>query len=299
MTASPEISIIVPTFNHGHLIGRCINSIIGQTFQNWECIIINNFSEDNTVEVIKRFTENRLKLTNFRNKGVIAASRNEGIRIAKGKYLAFLDSDDWWYSEKLDIVKRCLHSADIVFHDLDIYAPEGKRGLRKFRGRYLSRPVFADLMKRGNALPNSSVAVRKSIVDKVGGFNENPRFISIEDFDLWLKISRVTNRFVYIPRALGAYWMGDQNTNELSEKKIVQIREVHEKYRDFLLEDDRKQSKLHMLYSIARIKQRTGDWREARRLFRMSMGARDFRDRLKSLFFFVVISLFRPLSIRI
>ena len=299
MITSPDISIIVPTYNHGHLIGRCIRSIIRQTFKNWECIIINNYSEDHTVSVIKGFADERLKLIDFRNNGVIAASRNEGIRLAKGNYLAFLDSDDWWYSEKLDIAKKYLHSADIVFHDLDIYTPKGKRGTRKFRGRRLKSPVFGELMKGGNALPNSSVIVRRSMVDKVGGFDEARRMISIEDFDLWLKISQITDRFAYIPRPLGAYWVGPQNTNELSEKKIVQIREVHDKYQYFLSADDRKQSELHMLYSIARIKQRTGDWREARRLFRMTLGSKNLRDRLKSIFFIALIRSFRSLSSRV
>ena len=299
MTTSPEISIIVPTYNHGHLIRRCIKSIIGQTFTNWECIIINNFSEDNTIEVIKSFNDDRLQVVDFRNDGVIAASRNKGISLVKGKYIAFLDSDDWWYPEKLAVAKKYFYSADIVFHDLDIYTPRGKKVIRKFRGRHLSRPVFADLMKRGNALPNSSVVVRKSIVDKVGGLNETPRFISIEDFDLWLKISRITDRFKYIPEALGGYWIGPQNTNEMSERKIEQIKEVYDEYWVFLSEEDRKQSELHMLYSVARIKQRMGNCNEAIRLFRMALKSKNSDDRLKSLFFVLIISMSRRLSVRI
>ncbi|MBL7074385.1 glycosyltransferase [candidate division KSB1 bacterium] len=299
MATLPEISIIVPTYNHGHLIKRCIDSIIRQTFTNWEAIIVNNFSEDNTIEVIKSFTDPRVLLVNIRNDGVIAVSRNKGISLAKGRYIAFLDSDDWWYPEKLEASMRRFDSADIVFHDLDIHTPNGKTIIRKAKGRHLARPVFADLMTGGNALCSSSVIVKKSIVHKVGGFSESRRLISIEDFDLWLKIARITDQFIYIPKALGNKWIWSQNTTEISERKIEQIKEVYEKYWPVLGWQDRKQSELHMLYSIARIKQRMGKWQEALGLFKVALKSKKSKDRLKSLFFVIIISSFRRLSVRI
>ena len=102
----PVYSVIIPTYNPGHLIGRCLSSVIAQTFQAWEAIVVNNYSQDNTIEVVEGFRDERVRLFNFSNKGVIAASRNEGIRQAGGDFIAFLDSDDWWYPKKLEIVNR-------------------------------------------------------------------------------------------------------------------------------------------------------------------------------------------------
>ena len=95
------VSIIMPTFNQGHLISKAIESIIAQTFSNWELIIINNFSLDDTLERVEGFDDPRIRIYNYSNNGIIAASRNLGIEKALGQYLAFLDSDDYWSSTKL------------------------------------------------------------------------------------------------------------------------------------------------------------------------------------------------------
>ncbi|HDY87037.1 MAG TPA: glycosyltransferase, partial [bacterium] len=204
----PEISIIIPTYNHAHFLKRCLESVIAQTFINWEVIVVNNYSEDNTIEVVNSFADPRVHLVNFHNNGIIAASRNEGIRQSSGNLIAFLDSDDWWYPNKLEIAAKYLTNTDIVYHDLDIFTNKGKRLIKRIRSAHLKKPVFIDLMKNSNVLANSSVVVRKSIIDKVGGLTEDKRFFAAEDFDLWLKISRVTDRFLYIPKSLGAYWIG-------------------------------------------------------------------------------------------
>ena len=298
MTSSPEISIIIPTYNHGHLIKRCLQSIIEQTFTDWEAVIINNLSEDNTVQVVRGFHENRFRLVDFHNNGIIAASRNEGIRLAGGEFIAFLDSDDWWGQKKLAISRRYLNSADIVFHDVAIQTPKGRKIIQKFRGRCLISPVLADLLGGGNALATSSIVVRKDILRRSGDFDESRDLISIEDFDLWLRIAMLTERFVYIPRTLGSYWIGGQNTNEMSKRKIAQLKAIYKKYEPFLGIEARKQAELHLCYSIGRIKQKLGNWQEALQLFRDSMKSRNREDRLKALFFIVAISIFRNLSVK-
>jgi len=218
--ATPTVSIVIPTYNHGHLIKRCLDSVVAQTYPDWEAIVVNNFSEDDTEGVVLAVNDQRIRLVNFRNHGVIAASRNEGIRMSRGEHIAFLDSDDWWYPDKLEGVIRELASADIVFHDLDIVTPRGRRIFKRVKGRRLRRPVFTDLLIRGNPLANSSVVVRKALVDAVGGLSIDPEFVSVEDFDLWLELSKRTERFRYVDRSLGAYWQDGANVFSVSDRQV-------------------------------------------------------------------------------
>ena len=99
----PLISIIIPTYNHAKYLGRALRSIVDQSFSSWEAIIIDNFSKDNTEDVVKSFPNNKIKYFRLNNNGVIAKSRNFGILKARGEWIAFLDSDDWWTKNKLQI----------------------------------------------------------------------------------------------------------------------------------------------------------------------------------------------------
>ena len=124
MSHSPVVTVVIPTYNHAHFLRDALNSLRAQTYTDWEAVVVNNFSEDDTVEVVNSFADSRIRLENFRNNGVIAASRNRGIALARGSYLAFLDSDDTWYPEKL---ARCMECFDngigLVCHGLQQFYP--------------------------------------------------------------------------------------------------------------------------------------------------------------------------------
>ena len=102
MNKIPAVSIVIPTYNHGYFLKKCLQSVIDQTLTDWEAIVINNFSEDNTIDVVNSFHDPRIHLVNFKNNGIIAASRNEGIKISNADLIAFLDSDDSWYCSASD-----------------------------------------------------------------------------------------------------------------------------------------------------------------------------------------------------
>ncbi|MCT7958205.1 glycosyltransferase family 2 protein [Laspinema palackyanum] len=203
----------MPTYNHGHYIGRAIKSLLDQTYQHWELIIINNFSTDDTVSIVRECQDQRIRLINFRNNGIIAASRNYGIQHAKGTYIAFLDSDDWWTSQKLEIcVPQLEQGFDICSHDLWLVKSENQRFLRRrLRSRSVSLPVYDDLLYNGNGLLNSSVVVKAEILKQIGGQSEDPELIAAEDYDCWLRIAQETDKFIYIPKVLGYYWVGGDN----------------------------------------------------------------------------------------
>ena len=114
--ASNEIlfSIVIPTYNRANLIKRCIESVINQTYQNWEAIIVDNYSEDNTEEIVSSFNDERIRFYKNHNYGVISVSRNFALDNSNGHWICFLDSDDSWASDKLEQILPYLNHFDIV-----------------------------------------------------------------------------------------------------------------------------------------------------------------------------------------
>jgi len=287
----PSVSIIIPAYNSGKYIGKALRSVIEQTYTNWEAVIINNYSDDNTVAVCNSFNEPRFKLINFRNNGVIAASRNEGIRLSTGEYIAFLDSDDWWYPEKLTAAIKHLNNADITFHDLDIYTVHGKCLLKRMKGRKLSFPVFVDLLIRGNALHNSSVVLKKTILEQIGGLREDPSLISVEDYDLWLRIAQITERFVYISESLGGYWVGTGNLSGASKTRIQRLDAICHQYIGVLNDTDKKSAEALKDYMVGRLSQKLGDRKEAINRYWKAMVSPRIALKVKSLILIIILSL--------
>ncbi len=204
-----KISIIMPTYNYGHFIGESIQSVLAQTYQNWELIVIDNYSDDNTEEVVSSFDDPRIHYLKFRNNGVIAASRNEGIRQATGQYVGLLDSDDLWAENKLELVVQYLHAhpETVLLHhrksslrDGKIYhhLPFSKSKLRKREGR-----IYESLLQE-NIIAALTVVVKKEILDEVGCFNESKVLKGAEDWDCWLRIAR-KYRIDFINESLALY----------------------------------------------------------------------------------------------
>lgn len=188
-SGAPCVSIIVTTFNRQKLLRETVNSILSQTFENFELIIVDNMSEDGTKEYIGGISDNRVKYFRNPNGGVIAVNRNFGIKNSRGVYIAFCDDDDLWYPTKLDQQVTLLNkNADVTlcytqaesFLDDKIVAPRMNR-------RYVYRNHFSALL-RGNYFPNSSVIVRSYVFEKLGLLTENPSLR--EDYEMWLRIAK-------------------------------------------------------------------------------------------------------------
>ncbi|MDO8344184.1 MAG: glycosyltransferase [Cellvibrio sp.] len=205
--ARPLVSVVIPTYNHAHFLDRALQSVLDQTYTNWEAIIIDNHSIDNTDEVVHRFIDPRITLLKINNNGVIGASRNMGIRAAKGDWIAFLDSDDWWMPNKLQVCQSHIRDdIDVVYHDLKIVRDQRKFfGHKKIKSRQLKKTVLADLLISGNLIPNSSVLVRRRLLNRVGGIDEDVKMIASEDYNTWLRIAEVTDAFLYVSQCLGYY----------------------------------------------------------------------------------------------
>lgn len=229
---TPSVSIVTPTYNCAAMLRRAIESVRQQTWQDWEMLVVDNHSEDDTAAVVARFNEPRIRYLRIHNHGIIAKSRNLALSEAKGMWVAFLDADDWWAPCKLALSVQALQQgADVVYHDLIVQGP-GARWLRhRIRSRSLRSPVFHDLVLHGNALPNSSVMALRALVQQAGGLSEDPSLVAAEDFDCWLRLSRLTESFFRLPGAHGYYWIGSNN-NTNPQRAVSTLTELRKRFVD-------------------------------------------------------------------
>jgi len=191
-TKQPLVSVIMPTYNHAQFIGEAIDSVLNQTYNNLELIIIDNYSKDNTAEIVASYKDDRIKYLKFKNNGVIAASRNYGIKHSQGEYIAFLDSDDMWLPEKLEkqinIFKASNKTSMLYTRFRTIEGDIISNRIFPKNGKYKSGDIFKALYCR-SFIACSSVIVKRSVLDQVGFFDTDPDLVAIEDTDLWLRIA--------------------------------------------------------------------------------------------------------------
>jgi glycosyltransferase involved in cell wall biosynthesis len=258
--ANPLVSVVIPTYNHARYLGRALQSVLDQTYTNWEVIVIDNHSTDNTDEVMASFSDPRITYLKIHNNGVIAASRNAGIRAAKGEWIAFLDSDDWWTLNKLQVCFDSVnHKVDLVYHDLEIVSEQSRVFRRKIiKSRQVNAPVLIDLLENGNALSTSSVMVRLKLLNKVKGMNESPNMVAAEDYNTWLRISQLTDGFKYISKQLGFYQLHNQG---ISSQKDMSVPASYaaEAFIDTLSQDQRNKFEGSLSYPRGRFNYLTGD----------------------------------------
>ena len=217
---TPAISIVIPTYNHAEYLQQALHSVVDQTFHNWEAIIVNNFSDDATLQIIEQFNEPRFRVINFRNQGVIAASRNEGIRNSLAPVIAFLDSDDTWYQDKLS---KCMsefeNGADVVCHG-ENWINDSSVPRAIFYGP-AEKATYRNLLFRGNCISTSATLVNKEVLEQLSGFSENPSFITAEDYELWMRISIATTKFVFIHEILGEFQRHGKSASSSVDKHLA------------------------------------------------------------------------------
>lgn len=230
----PLFSVVIPTYNRSSDLVRCLNSLVSQTFKDFEVIVCDNASTDNTKEVIEKYE----KLLNLKclflteNSGGPAKPRNFGAASANGEWVCFLDSDDWYLDTKLEYVSKIdLEEVDFIYHDLNII--QNGKLLKKMKSRELSeKDAYHDLLFGSYGIPTSSVCVRKKIFLESVGFAEQKELIGLEDYHLWIELAKVETRFKYIPLPLGNYFLGNENLSLNDESRITRYRYLFQKYID-------------------------------------------------------------------
>lgn len=189
----PLVSVILPTFNSRRTIVRALRSVFAQTYQNFEIIIADDASKDDTRQQVASFEDERitfLESSEPSNKGP-APTRNRALAKARGEYVAFLDSDDEWLPEKLDKQVRFLEShpgcSMVVSNAFDI-SPEGVIIETEFDSTTaVSGPEAWRSLLKYSFIETSSVMARRNLVEELGGFD--PKFFISQDQDLWIRLA--------------------------------------------------------------------------------------------------------------
>ena len=188
----PIVSVIIPCFNCALFLAEAISSVLRQDFTNYELLIVDDGSTDDTPNLIKPYlADKRVRYLPKKNGG-LSSARNYGIINANGDYIALLDADDIWYPEKLACqIKHIENRPDVgmVFSNFNTFNADGIIFSGKVSDSIDSfpNPEFNILFSRNNFIYPSTVLIRKSIFKKCGFFDENLK--SIEDYDMWLRIS--------------------------------------------------------------------------------------------------------------
>ena len=234
----PFFSVIIPTYNSANLIGDTISSVLDQTFSDFELIIIDDGSTDNTKKTVLSFNDNRILYKKIENFGGPSKPRNIGISLSKSDWICFLDSDDIWILNKLEFCYKYINpETDFIYHDMLIIGNKSFNRSKYIRGRQLTSPILNDLLLNGNCITNSSVVVRKKILNKVGNINESRKMIASEDYNTWLKISLISEKFTHIPLVLGNYL---DNSNGISKRDFYNpFRESTLEFVDFLNKEEK------------------------------------------------------------
>ena len=290
---NPLVSIIIPTYNRAEDLKRALQSVFDQTFTDWEVLVVDNHSIDETDSLIKSFNDPKIKLFKIHNAGVIAASRNLGLKHALGEYIAFLDSDDWWLPKKLEeSIKYMSHGADVVYHDLFYVKKPGQRfNWRRTWRRKLKSPVFYDLIENGNTLINSSVVVRKKLLNAIKGLSEDKDMVGSEDYDAWLRIAQISEKFQKIPDTLGFYWAGGGSTTNPS-RTLNATQAIEKKYANTISDLDAQHSIYWLNYTKGRAYFCLKDFENAKKYLSLNRWVRvPFVISLKTCWMLLMISL--------
>jgi glycosyltransferase involved in cell wall biosynthesis len=239
------ISVVIPIFNRPKELARALNSLVAQDYQNFEVIIVDDGSTIDISAVISQYAE-LLQLTCIKisNSGGPARPRNIGIQHAQSKWIALLDSDDWWHPTKIRGVTNAINSfpdVDLFYHRLKIISNSLRQKWWQARllGANISGDPFFSLMVNGNSIPNSSVVFKRSCFLKYGPLNEAKNYQSVEDFDYWLTLAYSRCKFFFIPKVLGYYSLEGEGISSNFRKTIIRNKLLLNKYINFLEVDKR------------------------------------------------------------
>lgn len=212
---SPMVSIVLTTYNRVNYLRQAIESILNQTYQNYELIIVDNYSDYDFKKFIESFDSNKIHAFQNKNDGIIAINRNYGIKKAKGKYIAFCDDDDLWMPNKLELQVDYLEShkdIGIVGTALIFFGD----GIEKESVRYFKYSSKYEYFCRNFVTP-STVMVKNTYDVR---FNESPEFNCAEDWTLWMSLYILGYRLYQMPIPLVKYRISSQNLTKKNKNNI-------------------------------------------------------------------------------
>ncbi len=274
---SPLVSVVLPTYNYARYLPESVGSVLSQTYPHYEVIVVDDGSTDNTKDVLNPFMQRIKYIKLEQNKGLPVA-RNTGIQSARGKYIAFIDADDFWLPEKLQTEIEYFdkqRNAGMVYSKHVNIDENGRVIDADVKKRLPSGNIFIQLFSEQNFVIASSVVVRKNVFETTGLFDE--QLVNCQDWDMWLRIAFYFN-IAGINKTLVKYRhnphsLSKNRNNVLKYQKII-IDKMYNSFKD-------KENGLHeKLYKkrlashyakVGRYYLRTGDKNRAHENFGLSL----------------------------
>jgi glycosyltransferase involved in cell wall biosynthesis len=235
MTINPTVSVIIPAYNVASYIADTLESVFAQTYRDFEAIVINDGSTDNTESKITPFRSRIVYLP--KQNGGVHSARNAGLKAARGRYIAFLDSDDMWLPNYLESMLELIESdsgISAAYPNAYYFGSSSFAG-KLHQGVYpVSEPVTFERVLKRECFIFCSVMLRRDILAEVGLFDEELRGQGAEDLDLWLRILACGYRFTFTPEPLVRYrWRHDS----LSHNSVEILRSVIDVYEKWLADE--------------------------------------------------------------
>ena len=236
----PLISVVIPAYNAELFLDETLESVLSQTYENWECIIVNDGSTDNTESVAKKWCEkdSRFRLTNKENGG-LSSARNWGIKESKAEYIAFLDADDILTSDSLEVRINVLieQNVDLVATKLQHFTdklPKVSKNNARQDVLYYAKEGLTQLMAFNKVTP-STVLCKKSVMDEVGGFTWHKK---AEDLHCWLKVLFAGYKIYRIDETLLLYRLVENSMSSTDRNCSKEVFEIIYSFKDEILSLD-------------------------------------------------------------
>lgn len=203
----PKVSVIIPTYNRAELLRQAVESALAQTFNDLEVVITDDGSSDETAQVAASFGE-RVRCLLLPHSGLPAAARNAALQASQSEYVAFLDSDDTWFPEKVvrqvERLEQDPEAGIACSNALALFSGKEKPGAPYLHpGQGASGWALADLLQ-DNFIITSTAVVRRSLLEQTGLFDEQPELRALEDYDLWLRLAAIS-KVIYLFESLAVY----------------------------------------------------------------------------------------------
>lgn len=222
----PTFSVIMPTYNDGDRLDRAVRSVVAQTFKDWELIVVDDGSTDESTKGLIRGDERIRVHIMEQNSGSPVVPRNWGAAQASGKYLAFLDADDWWEPDKLAVMDGLNLDGRLWYHDMNLDWGGKARRWNELSTCYSGGNAFDRLLVK-NFIPTSSVVIPRALWHPMDG-----RLKVSHDWDLWLDLAR---KFYvcYVPQALGTLTLRPGSVISNVRRRRRESREVVRRWRRY------------------------------------------------------------------
>lgn len=290
-----KVSVIIPAYNKADFTVRSVESVLGQTYQNIEIVVVDDGSTDDTLKKLEPL-KNRIKLIAKTNGGASHA-RNVGIDESSGQYMAFLDCDDIYYKDKIEKTVYCLESEeDIGFVSTSINKIDANDKVVSKSPSPPTEPsgwIFSYLIQ-DNSIWNSTIIAKRECFDKVGGFDEKV-FIPA-DWDMWIRLSK-HYKAGYVDERLTGYRVSDNYTFSNIDKGLKESLYLVDKYISqgyYTSKKQLKRSKSNIYYTYAKYNGAVKEFATSRSLFWKSLLSDLSNPRTPTIMFSLFLARFNP-----